>query len=529
MANDCSSYSPQGSINGQDAANAFAGYGACTGANALITGVMDSSVVRSVEASIQAGTAAAAELTGTITMGLSVLSNAGVDIAAASSVVPVVGIALAVVLSVANALQSLFGDGPQIYVPNPNASPGSNTVAWNGSVWEKVSTKVYVTTFISNAMNWINDPANMAVVVGTETTPGMTPAQFSAQHNIFLDWTVPAQLATSSLDSVANPLGGQNQYAVIASSSSPPPGAYEMLRAVQLPVAAAVVAAMPTFANYLTANNMQGIGAPLLARFPALQPPDMIAIFNANAISGPQGAYTIAYGNARDWTNGQCPPPSAQAIQQQFNLPYGDACALLQAWQYVGQGGCSVTVAPPCPPQTPIYKIAPGYGPGGGGFVVGGSGGSTGTPVKSSSAVSRVAVGATVIGVGVLLYHVFVGGYTFYSTGKALVHGTKKVYSTSKNWIEKKFHKGRRKNPLQLGSGAWTSAHLQRTSATGGRDVAYRVDLNGDNDRIAMTKSGAMFFRNEKLITKFKASRYQKTKIRSGTGEVLIFTDQLTE
>jgi hypothetical protein len=92
-----------------------------------------------------------------------------------------------------------------------------------------------------------------------------------------------------------------------------------------------------------------------------------------------------------------------------------------------------------------------------------------------------------------------------------------------------------KKNPLLLGMGdrASSSVAMQRfgrRSSTGGRTVAFRVQLGGDPYREAVVlrdRSRATLFRHGRPLVTFRASEYQQAKIRSGNGEILIFTDQI--
>jgi hypothetical protein len=68
------------------------------------------------------------------------------------------------------------------------------------------------------------------------------------------------------------------------------------------------------------------------------------------------------------------------------------------------------------------------------------------------------------------------------------------------------------------------------TSSTGGRTVAYRVRLGIDpyNETIIARSDGrATLVRQRVPIATFRPTEYQNAKIRSGYGEVLVFTDQL--
>lgn len=492
--NDCSSYVPTVSLNdGSDAPERLANYGACAGENALENGLINSGVVQDIESGIAKGVLEAAQLTGMLTVGLSMLNTVGITTVAVSSVVPVVGFCAAIVLSIANALQNVFGDGPQIYVPNPYASPGNTTISYGGIRYERISTKDYVTVFVPNAMNWLNDPVNMpaALVMSADT--------FSANHNVFLDASTPAQLAATDLNGYANPLGGPNQYAALASSGNAPPGAYEMLRAVQLPAASAVVASLATYAMALTAGNQSGNGAPLLVQFPALRPQDMISIFNATSI---QHAYNTNYTSAQVWASTSTNYPiSAPDFAAKFKLSVPDTTELLNKYA-AGHW------------YDPTVSIVD-YGGSGSG-----SGSIYGTPAKPGSAIGKVATGAATVagiaGIGLLAYKLYTG-YTFAKTLHSLYVDTKKVGSKIASGVRhlEPHHKGRRSNPLD------------RSLATGGRDVLYRAFLGGERDVVVFEGPSAVLYRDDRRIAAFHPSSFQKTKIRAGRGELLIFSDQI--
>jgi hypothetical protein len=459
-------------------------------------------------------------------LGLSVVGDLGVDVAAATSVMPIVGLALTIVFSVADALNALFGSGPQIYVPNPSASGSDALVDPTYGVFEKINASDYG-SFINNAMSWINANPKLALSMDAQT--------FSNQHNVFLNVGQLQQLSTSILGTLSSALnGGVNVYSEMASSNNPPPGAYEMLRAVQLPAASAIVVALPNQAAYLTGCGALGNPAvstgypPLMQQFPALTNADMTAIFNASS-----SVYNANVEKATTWMNGQCPPPPMSALTSPTAggfkaLSAIDACTLLSQWS-PSPNPCPGFVAPPCTMQiTGTQTITlplgnsitvPVTNPVSGSDLPGGGGVKPGTPISLSrtSATTKVVLGAAAVGTGVVLWHVLVGGYTLASTGSGIVSGAKTAYKKSKAFVEKEFRHGRKANPL-----------FGLHAATRGRSVAYRADLDSDMDRIALTKNGtAIFYRREQPVAKFKASKYQKTKIRSGEGEVLIFTDQL--
>jgi hypothetical protein len=67
-----------------------------------------------------------------------------------------------------------------------------------------------------------------------------------------------------------------------------------------------------------------------------------------------------------------------------------------------------------------------------------------------------------------------------------------------------------------------------------GRRVAYRAFLDPNDyawrDRILFERDGrATLYRGGERVVTFDPSSHQRTKIRSGYGEVLVFLDQITE
>ncbi len=447
-------------INGDGpgtAGSSLAQYGYCIGTNAVQSLINGLPIVKEIESAIEAGELEATEVVTMVTGSLALFGAvtggaAATAIASITSVMPIVGVCVVVVVAVVEVLNSI-GGGPQLWVPNPNATgdgilgcPSSvfvyNGVSLVGMRFEKINLSDYG-GFVTNAMNWLNVPANAKAALT------MTPAEFSAMHNIFIDSKQPAWLANAivtcngagygdDLSTALNIESAMSSYNTLASQSTPPPGAYELLRTVQLPAAAATVAAMPTYANYLT-NNDGSLGggnnanAPLMTMFPALRTDDMAAVFNAQDTTA-ANSWTVVIGEARQWADEQCPPPTPEAIMQRYNLPRSDACNVLAAW--VPPNGCSTQTAPPC---TITASTIIGY-PGGGSTIAPGT---TVTnpitapvPLTRSSTASKVVLGAAAVGTGVVLWHVLVGGYTLTSVGSAVVGGTKTAYKTTKGWID---------------------------------------------------------------------------------------------
>jgi hypothetical protein len=134
----------------------------------------------------------------------------------------------------------------------------------------------------------------------------------------------------------------------------------------------------------------------------------------------------------------------------------------------------------------------------------------------STSVASRIVSGTTVVAGGlaiaVLGYKLWTG-YTFAKTAQGLWNDTKKGAAKVRSVFSRKGH---RHNPLILPG---------RSSATGGRIVAYRVRL--EEETVLFTGTKATLYRHGSEVASFKPSNFQKTKIRSSRGELLIFQDQL--
>lgn len=533
---DCSSYMPASIDPSDDSApGQLAAFGACSGGNALANNIISSSIVQSIESAIEEGSIQAAELTGLVTIATQMLTTVGISVAAATSVMPIVGLVLTAVLAIADWIGSL-GGGPQIYVPNPNAS-GSDSISVPGlGTFEKINLSDYG-SFVHNAMSWVNSNPAQALT--------MTPQQLSNQFAIFLTAQTPTQLSTNNqllfALSIAN--SNQNVYAQLASGNPPPPGAYEILRSVQLPAAAAVCSSMPTKAGYLT--NYGGTGgmgtAPLQSQFPALTTADMAAIFNEPLISGP---FNTAIQNALNYVNAQCPPLMDPTVltSPPYNLAFQDAVQALVQWAPVHTcSGYQAPVALPGPQQCISVPIPLGTSaqvclPGPPTIVPGSAltvstGGAPITTLKTQSTGSKIASTAAVaagsLSVGLLIYKLYTG-YSLATTLKSAWSDTKKIASKIKGGVEKDaskvktdvekpFEHKRRSNPLILS---------RRSSATGGRLVAYRIRM--ERDIVEFEGRTATLYRNDVAVAVFNPSSFQKAKIRSGQGEVLVFKDQLT-
>jgi hypothetical protein len=487
---DCSSFYPDALDD--SAVGDLASYGACAGENAAINAIMNLGIVQSIESAIQAGSFEAAQFTGLINLGIGMVDIAtDIDVTAATSVMPVVGVVLTVVLTLVNVLNSVLSAGPQIYVPNQNAT-GSDSIQFVGPdgvttiTYEKINLADYP-GFVSNAMNWINANPKQALQ--------MTAEEFSLTHNVFLTQQTPAQMNSGvwdALDIDANEPIGAGVYATLA--QNPPPGAYEMLRSIQLPAAAAVVSSLKTYAGFLCSSSTSGVGAPILRTFPALTASDVMGIFTTSAIND---AYNNNLDQAASWVNAQCPPPDVKVVMSKFRLCAEDACNLINAWTPTGDCyataatyNCTLTtyVAPmnTGASASNVFALAP----------------STGAKIATGTAV--VAGG---LGVAFLGYKLWTG-YSTLQTAKSLWSDIGK----GANAIKSKFSE----NPLALPG---------RTSATGGRLVAYRVRL--EDDVVRFEGRQAVLYRHDVAVATFKPSAFQKTKIRSGRGEVLVFQDQL--
>jgi hypothetical protein len=159
--------------------------------------------------------------------------------------------------------------------------------------------------------------------------------------------------------------------------------------------------------------------------------------------------------------------------------------------QNVGLGAVtSVAVAPPPPAATP---------------------GTTPAPASNPTAVAAVAA-AVVVGVVAVVKIIMV-----VSTAKDVVH----TGTSAAAWARRKRDERRAKA---------AAARPNPRSATGGRTVAYRVALGRDPilETIVVRRDGrAVLVRRQTPVATFKPTEYQNAKIRSGNGEILIFTDQL--
>lgn len=140
------------------------------------------------------------------------------------------------------------------------------------------------------------------------------------------------------------------------------------------------------------------------------------------------------------------------------------------------------------------------------------------TPAPTSPA-TKAAVG-TAAAVGVVgLVVLLVKAAGVYSAGRDVVTAGKHAAG----WVRKQ--RDARPNPLPL-----LSMGGGRRSATGGRTVAFRAQLDRDpylETVLLLDSDRAVLVRHARRVAAFKPSAYQRAKIRSGIGEILIFTDQL--
>jgi hypothetical protein len=139
------------------------------------------------------------------------------------------------------------------------------------------------------------------------------------------------------------------------------------------------------------------------------------------------------------------------------------------------------------------------------------------TIASASSGAGTVAKSAAVVagaaGAALLAYKLYTG-YSFLKTAQGAWSDLKR----GAGYLKRKLT-GRKSNPI--------SVSPYRTSATGGRIVAYRVRLFSGHEEILFNGQRAALIRHGKKVASFKPSSFQKTKIRAGRGEVLIFQDQL--
>lgn len=332
---------------------------------------------------------------------------------------------------------------------------------------ENIDCSWYGSQWIPNALKWVADNPTQAI--------GMTADQLCVQTNIY--------------NGPDDPVWGflYQGEAMVYPQISQYPTAYEMLKQIQLPAAASVIGAAPGLlyeltnittinvpVNFLFTSITSSIQAsPLMVQFPALLESDMFTLQNnQSAIDAYNDNYAVAKGAAAVQTSW---PINAQTFQQTYGLSWADTIKILT-------------------------EVAPGH------FTT-----PTAPVPTTSSTAGQVAKGAAVVagGLGIALvgYKIFTG-YSTLQTAKSLWGDIKKGAGA----VKSKFSE----NPLVLSG---------RNSATGGRRVAYRVRLG--EDVVLFEGKTAVLYRHDTAIATFKPSSFQKTKIRSGRGEVLIFQDQL--
>jgi len=138
-----------------------------------------------------------------------------------------------------------------------------------------------------------------------------------------------------------------------------------------------------------------------------------------------------------------------------------------------------------------------------------------------TSASTKAAVGtAAAVGVvGLVVFLVKAAGV--YSSGRDVVTAGRHAAG----WVRRQ--RGARPNPTPLLA---AGPRVGRRSATGGRTAAFRVQLGRDpylETVLLLDADRAVLVRHGRRVAAFRPSSYQRAKIRSGIGEILIFTDQL--
>lgn len=128
---------------------------------------------------------------------------------------------------------------------------------------------------------------------------------------------------------------------------------------------------------------------------------------------------------------------------------------------------------------------------------------SSSTSSTTSKVVKGVAITAVAATIGTWIY-------------ARITHQT--VRQVVKTWVPSAM-RGRRRNPLPSALG----------STTAGRVLAYRVQLGfPGGDAITFNTDGsATYTQQQRAVAVFRPTTYQLAKIRTGRGEVLIFTDQI--
>ena len=452
-------------------------YGWCQGSGLITSSTIYQDVVTAIDAGEEAakiaGGLAAGALTLTTLLGSASLAT---TIAIASAVaVPVIGVVVGAIV--------LIGESGALSSCNiqvPSTSGGLETIdcKWYGGPAENGNPG-----WVPNALNWI--------VANPTQAAAMPVLTFMEQQSIL-----------SGSDGGGNPTyaAAYDADLLIYPNLSQYPTAYQMLKQVQLPAAAAVIGASPGLLKQLTdittinAPALFGTipvqASPLMVQFPALTEADMNTLQGNGDMVGAYNAIIVtAKAAAQDSANW---PIDLTSFRNTYGLSTADATSLLQ--QYAA-GHYTV-------PATPPIDIG---------------GGPLTNATIASSAAGTVAKSAAVVagaaGAALLAYKLYTG-YSFLKTAQGAWIDAKKGASYLKGKLT-----GRKSNPI--------SVSPYRTSATGGRIVAYRVRLFSRHEEILFNGQRAALIRHGKKVASFKPSSFQKTKIRSGRGEVLIFQDQL--
>ena len=488
---------PTNSGNAFPSDESLVSYGFCQGNTVLVSSSIYSEITSAIAAgeaaALQAGELAAGAVSLATLVGATSLAST-IAIAAAVAV-PILG----AVVAIGFALTELGIGSCNISVPSASGGTESIDCSWYGGPAENNNPG-----WVPNALSWIQANPQEAVAMDVGT--------FIVQHQVLNGPDDPTWGPLYRMDLLFVP------------SLAQMPTAQQMLKQVQLPAAAAVIGAAPgllyeltnirPITTSITVPTLPGMpstftgtvqAAPLQIQFPALTQADMATLQGPDAIGAYAAVQDVAKAAAQNSANW---PLDQTTFQTQYGLSSDDALTILQTYAAGHYTTSGVT----------------DYG----GSTGGSGGGTVNTPVATpaSSGVARtagIALGSA--GVGLLVYHLYTG-YSALSTlrslgqdikagarrfGGAVKRETGKVESAVKRDVHKLGH--RRSNPLD------------RSSATGGRLVAYRVRL--EQDIVEFEGRTAVLYRNDVAVAAFRPSPFQKTKIRSGEGEMLVFSDQL--
>jgi hypothetical protein len=142
-------------------------------------------------------------------------------------------------------------------------------------------------------------------------------------------------------------------------------------------------------------------------------------------------------------------------------------------------------------------------------------------PKGDSPTAVAAATAAVVVGVVVVVKLIMV-----YSTAREVITTGRSAAA----WAKQKRDASKAKKAEAVLAADKARANPIGFSSTGGRTVAYRVRLGCDpiSETIIARRDGrATLVRQATPIATFRPTEYQSAKIRSGYGEILIFTDQL--